>query len=712
MKSVNKLIAFISLIFYVNFVNCGFADTLIPSSNESNSTDLTLQIFNGLWENYSNLTALMADEYSQSGNLQISYQDKHFLFKLDFKIRQNNVRVSVTADKTYSEFNDLPKILEYNNGLFTNLPKDNVMANAIFTKLAYLIKAQFILGTVVNNKANLLYLGDSKHNNQPVFLIKEHVNNNDNVTLIVNQQNYLVEEIIFSQPGIETNVVELIDYKKNGQVNFPYEAIARNKDYQIDYKIVSNDCLLKPESLIVPFKFRDNEIIIDCELDNNTKVKAVFSSAFKNSVIDTKFAYANNLMKITNANQNNFVISKIQIDQLKIDNLKLANFTFQLANLDNLVKSNDVNIVFGLDIFTDARVAIDYNKQTISFNLDNLDSIVNVWPWSNTLPIIEAQLPVNNNNSTSMKLLLDTGAKFNYLKYTIAPLGDVTNIYSSKILALDLNNQPKQMTILNFKNVRIGDLLLPLLGFRYPCQNTAVAMANEEYSGILSNQFLKDYILVLDQKKHCISLIKNETSQSPFAKLINQGNEALLYQRNYRLSESLYQEALIKAGKNNHNNIIAIERLGNLRRIMGHDLNRREHYKTSYILLSKALSLAKFYKDEDLTGLIYSDLAVLYAYDGQSDNVLPLVVASLKLACDNVNVLVNASLCEIKLNKIIEARENLNKALFIDPANWQALWFLFKIAQIKNDKAFEKLILNTIIFFYPWSKLAKKLLDK
>ncbi len=711
MKLVNKLIAFISLICYVNFVNCGFSDTLVTSNNESNSADLTLQIFNGLWGNYSKLTSLMANEYSQSGNMQISYQDKLFLFKLDFKISQNNFQVNVSADKQYPEFNDLPKILEYKNGLFSNLSKDNVIANAIFAKLAYLIKAQFILSTVVNNKANLLYLGDSKHNNQPVFLIKEQVNNNDNVTLIVNQQNYLVEEIIFSESGSETNVVELSDYKKNGQIYFPYEAISINKDYQIDYKIISNDGLLKPESLIVPFKFRDNEIIIDCELGNNTKVKAIFSSAFKNSVIDTKFAYANNLMKITNQNQNNFVISKIQIDKLKIDNLNLANFTFQLANLDNLIKSNDVNIVFGLDIFTNARIAIDYSKQTISFNLDNPNTTVNVWPWSNTLPIIEANLPVKNS-STTMKLLLDTGAKFNYLKYTIAPLADVTNIYSSKILALDLNNQPKQMTILNFKNVRIGDLLLPLVGFRYPCQNTAVAMANDEYSGILSNQFLKDYILVLDQTNHCISLIKNETSQSPFAKLINQGNEALLYQRNYRLSESLYQEALIKAGKNNHNNIIAIERLGNLRRIMGHDLNRREHYKTSYILLSKALSLAKFYKDEDLTGLIYSDLAVLYAYDGQSDNVLPLVVASLKSSCDNVNVLVNASLCEIKLNKIVEARENLNKALFIDPSNWQALWFLFKIAQIKNDKAFEKLILNTIIFFYPWSKLAKKLLDK
>ncbi len=90
MKLVNKLIAFISLICYVNFVNCGFSDTLVTSNNESNSADLTLQIFNGLWGNYSKLTSLMANEYSQSGNMQISYQDKLFLFKLDFKISQNN----------------------------------------------------------------------------------------------------------------------------------------------------------------------------------------------------------------------------------------------------------------------------------------------------------------------------------------------------------------------------------------------------------------------------------------------------------------------------------------------------------------------------------------------------------------------------------------------------------------------------------------------
>ncbi len=703
---VRNNLRFLIIFILVNFINVNFSYCYSQNLN-NNIENTNLDILGKLKSNYVDFSYR---NFVQTGYLVVVKDQKSYRYNVKITKCNNDISINLIPQDNSNPakfLSDLPLQLNFTNNSFKSSVSLDSQTQKFINSIGQIIKAQAVVIEGFNNSQNLLFLGDSKHNENKVYLVKDAFNNDSSATLILNHSNFKINSILFNNNDNNTDVVEFNNLNNN---NLPQEISINNNDFNLTYKISDTvmACDNATKIVNIPFKFIDNNIVIDCILNNSVKVKAVFSSAFKNSVIDTKFAYANNLMKMSDPSTTGFVISQIKVDNLKISDFSIDNFSFKLANLDSLASSQHCDMIFGLDIFTNTNICIDYNNKLISFNYD-YGKFTNTFNWSCDSPQIFMTLYDKNHNPLKLDLLVDTGASFNYLFNKISIDNDSVLQYSSQITALTPDNQLKLLSIVNFKDAMVGNSKANIVSFRYPCENSKNI---NSYQGILSNQFFKDYLLVLDQKNKKIALEKNELILDEFTKLINAGNKSLLFDRDYRASENYYQLALIKAGKNNHNNIIALERLGNLRRVMGHDLNRPSHYKTSYIILKKALSLAKFYQEIELTGLIYSDLAVLYAYDGQLNSVLPLVITSLKLAPNNNNVLVNASLCEIKLNKINEASQNLNKVLFFDPSNWQGLWFNYKIASLKHDQLLATQTLNSIIFFYPWSKLAKKLLDK
>jgi len=49
----------------------------------------------------------------------------------------------------------------------------------------------------------------------------------------------------------------------------------------------------------------------------------------------------------------------------------------------------------------------------------------------------------------------------------------------------------------------------------------------------------------------------------------------------------------------------------------------------------------------------------------------------------------------------------IEKALFLDPSNWQALWYQVKLSETFGDMPKEVATLKEIVRYFPWSKIAQ-----
>ncbi len=158
-------------------------------------------------------------------------------------------------------------------------------------------------------------------------------------------------------------------------------------------------------------------------------------------------------------------------------------------------------------------------------------------------------------------------------------------------------------------------------------------LTSPAFSAIL---FFEHFLVTIDCPFHRILLKANpqfETSYQ-FEEALTVGDTALFTRRNFRQAEFAYQKALALA--NNGHNIcyqaLSIARLGNLRRLMAHDLRRPEHAQVSYQYFKKADQLVNQADCKDAQGRILADWSLLYSDNGQTTEAKETIAKAITLA--------------------------------------------------------------------------------
>ncbi|HEY9715653.1 MAG TPA: hypothetical protein V6C72_19420, partial [Chroococcales cyanobacterium] len=79
---------------------------------------------------------------------------------------------------------------------------------------------------------------------------------------------------------------------------------------------------------------------------------------------------------------------------------------------------------------------------------------------------------------------------------------------------------------------------------------------------------------------------------------------------------------------------------------------------------------------------------------------------ALSLAPQDPYVNVDCAVHLYRAHLFSEMQKYIEKALFLEPSNWQALWYQVKLSEGFFDTAKETATLKEILRFYPWSKVA------
>lgn len=491
-------------------------------------------------------------------------------------------------------------------------------------------------------------------------------------------------------------------------------------------------------SVVLPFDYSQKEILVKGRLNNGEEVDFIFDTGASETIIDRRIAAENFLLKEGQAAlaalsgsiaTNTTTISRLELGGLIVNDMdaRILDLSGQSRQLGRRLAG-----IIGTNIISKYVVAIDYGKAQITFHdADTFvrpQDVVSV-PFSRrSAPVIKVRLGAKED----VQMLVDTGAAFNNLPASIATRYSGVDAVKRLTEGTGLDGRPVKLGRVTIDNVSIGGRNVHKVDFTYTVPNPALtsngkpaASGGESKSqgffqttnlGIVGNPLLENFIVFIDYKFQRMLLKSSSTVKlrSEIEQAVSTGDDQLIQKRDFRLAEQAYQRALLSATSagDKKNEARVLGRLGNLKRMMSKDLNRPEHSKSAYEYFVRAQELAKRIGATEVEGRILADWSLLYLDKGQPTSAQQTMDRALFLAPQDAGVNVDCSVHLYKANRFPEMQRYIEKALFLEPNNWQALWYQVKLSETFNDQAKAISTLKEILHYYPWSKPAQAKLEE
>jgi predicted aspartyl protease len=583
-------------------------------------------------------------------------------------------------------------------------------------------------------------IGRTTFRASPVYAIAVVHGSDSPVTVYVDEKNYLVDGVSYKAGGKESSTVaiEFQEYRPFGGTMVPYRQIQYVDDKpSLELDISSVDLTTEVEdsqfgrpdrpydvrlskAIVVPFDYSHKEIVVSVSLNGSDPQDFLLDTAASQTVVDRHTAAENFLDK-----QGTYTVTAVsgavptQISTIKkfsIGDMNLSDTQALILDLSSQMRQMGKHIsgIIGANVLSKFAVTIDFAKSQIIFN----DAATYKPPAGATLvpfsakqgPVVKAVL----NGNTEIPFLVDTGAAFNNLPSKVAAkLQTAPQPHTTEGTGLD--GRPVHLATVNVAAVRLGSQTLHGVNFTYSVEQDAHVQSQgfmqAGTAGVLGNPFWQNFALTLDYKFQRLVLQTNqvESARQDLEQLIVMGDSKLTVYRDLRATEAAYQKALMRAQTlgDAKQQARIWGRLGDLHRIMAKDLSRPEQARIAYEYFSKAQELAHKRGDREVEGRILGDWSLLYMDNGQMPAARQALEGATMYAPQDAQVNVDFAVYLYKLQLYSDMQKFIEKALFLDPANWQALWYKVKLAELFNDSQQLKDTLKEIIKHYPWSKIAK-----
>jgi Tfp pilus assembly protein PilF/predicted aspartyl protease len=487
------------------------------------------------------------------------------------------------------------------------------------------------------------------------------------------------------------------------------------------------------QTVSVPFDYSQKEIVCQGSIDGSENLLFLFDTGSSDTIVDRRLA-----AQLLLSRGNDFKISAfggdVSTQTAKLRRLELGGLIINDVDakiLDLRSQSNqlgkEISAVIGMNVIANFLVTIDYGIPSLTF----ADPLTNDAKIGAPVPFTRATQPIVKANLGSKDIcdfLIDTGAAFNHIPAQIAMRhgGSDSGQTAHTVEGTGLDGRPIQLGTLSIDPVIIGGLSVHKVAFTYPIVPLGQAATHNrpgtgnrpdygekllsENLGILGNPFWQNFIVVLDSQQQRVLLKPNPaaTRKSEIESAFNHGDTELIVKRQLRAAETFYQKALMLADQAHEPRYQALAqgRLGNLRRIMAHDLQRPEHSRAAYDYFNKADEIARNAGLKDVQGRVLADWSLLYSDNGQIDLAKQTADRALSLAPQDASVNIDYAVQLFRNGLYPEMQRYIDKALFLEPSNWQALWYQVKLSEKFNDLSREKQALAEIVRFYPSSKLA------
>jgi predicted aspartyl protease len=589
------------------------------------------------------------------------------------------------------------------------------------------------------------FLGRTTYRATPVYSIEVAKTGESPVTVFVDERNYLVTGITYTGLNPEDKKAtsmstDFLEYRPSGGTLLPFKQIQYVDDKPvIELTISSIDVTKEVEDtefrrpdkpyevrltkpVVIPFEYSHKEILIKVKLNDGEPLDFLFDTGASQTIIDRRTAAEHFLDRGPNFNVQ-IMTGAIPTQMTQVKKIEMGDATqsdVQALILDLMPQTRQMGKriagIIGANVMNKYAVTIDFSKSQVILNdaatykPSATASIVSFTQKQG--PIVKALL----NGTQEVSFLVDTGAAFNNLPAKVGRQFQ-GNSTPRTTEGTGVDGRPVKLATLVIPSVKIGTQTVRGVNFTYtiesndPRSTAGKGYAQTSSSGVLGNPFWQNFIMTMDYKFQRLVLQPNTvvTAKHEIDQLLSTGDAKLAIYRDLRAAEAAYQKALLRAqGLGDAKQQARIwGRMGNLHRVMAKDLNRPEQARIAYEYFSKAQELAHKLQDRESEGRILADWSLLYIDNGQLPAARQALEGATLFAPQDSQVNVDFAVYLYKLAMYPEMQKYVEKALFLDPSNWQALWYKVKLAEMFRDNEQLKDTLKDIIKHYPWSKLAR-----
>lgn len=563
-------------------------------------------------------------------------------------------------------------------------------------------------------------------------------------TFYIDQRNYQIIGSSYTTPDPETKApvkvaTDFQEYRPAVGTLVPFKQVQYVNDKpvfeiaftNVDAKEPDESIFRRPDrpdeialekSVSMPFSYSHKAVLVPVRINHGGNLDFLLDTGASQTIIDRRVAAEYLLDR-----QGNYSIGTangaVVTEKSVIKNLEMGQVSLndvQILMLDLTPQSRQLGQrvagIIGSNVLSLFAVEINYPKSTLT--LHDASSYrppagsITV-PFSQKQgPVVHATLGTNNQ----LDLLVDTGAAFNNLPSKFAKRFAAMQTPHT-IEGTGLDGRPVKLGTVVVDTVKLGSQIVRKVPFTFSVDQQDERTERRGFFqsadlGILGNPFWQNFVVTLDYKFQRLVLRSSQsfTASQEIDQWIGQADERLVIHRDLRTSEALYQKALMRAETIGDAKLQARVwgRLGNVRRIMAKDLNRPEQAHVAYEYFSKAQSLAHKLGDREGEGRILGDWSLLYMDNNQLPAARQALDGAILFAPQDPQSNVNFAVYLYKTRAYADMNRYIDRALFLDPSNWQALWYKVKLAEMFNDQGQLKIALKEILRFYPWSSVAKE----
>lgn len=472
---------------------------------------------------------------------------------------------------------------------------------------------------------------------------------------------------------------------------------------------------LKDTPMTVPFEYSGNEILIKAKINGGAEQKFIVDTGATQSVIDKAAATAlgprpMKTFSITTGSKA-VPLSYTKLPSITIGDITLFDIPVLVTDLGT-VQEKPAGII-GANILRRFAVTIDYDEKKLvlsdprSVNVPPAATAISTKPaFGGASLIVQGQL----DNKKPMNFLVDTGACMNNIPLSLAkPLYKGGVLPVGSIFGLD----GQRVSIGTFKanTLKLGALAIPGPVFtiapdRNPSQS---GLFTQTSMGILGNPIWSQFKTTIDYRNERL-ILEGQPGRDKYVQLQSQLESAEReYLKTKNADEALkaFEKVMLSAQVEQQKPIEALA----ISRMAGCYADKYAKTKeTNWLDLATkeyehALKVANEARHRAIEGQVMAQWALMYLNAPRSyaevTQAQNLLTKALQKAPMEPSIFAAFGTTMLRVGKKPEAEKLLDRALLLDPSNWQALWAKYKLYQEENKEKERAIIVEQLQHYYP-----------
>jgi predicted aspartyl protease/tetratricopeptide (TPR) repeat protein len=473
---------------------------------------------------------------------------------------------------------------------------------------------------------------------------------------------------------------------------------------------------VKDSPVVIPFEYSGNEIVIKARINGGKEANFIVDTGASQSVIDkatasTLGSHPLSTFSVT-AGAKSVPLSYTKLPSLSIGEVTLYDLPVLVTDLSN-VADKPAGLI-GANILRRFLVTIDYEEKKLTLADPrrvtvpaNAATLPTKPVFGGTALIVKGQL----DNKSPINFLVDTGASFNNLPQTLAkPIYDGPILTVGVIYGLD--GQKMNIGTLKMKTLKLGSLTVPSPVFTVaPDRNPAHAgLFTASAMGILGNPVWSQFKTTIDYRNERLILEPRHVGQEKHAQLISQIQDAdREYLKSKNVDEALkaYEKLMVSAQVDQQKAIEAMaigrmagcyaDKYAKTKETKWLDLSSREHERAAKIANENRLKAVE--------GQILAQWALMYLNAPRTyadvTTAQQLLTKALQKAPMEPTIYSAFGTTLLRVGKRPEAEKLLDRALVLDPSDWQALWSKYKMYQNDKKQKEMSMVAEQLQHYYP-----------